>query len=190
MHLRSAFVAAPVLLFAYGVIRILDGLDGSRGPGPAWTVGHLAFLGALAAFVPVFSHLRALIGGRLAGATAAVGYAGMAALAVQFAIDLAVGFAAADKAEMSTLFDRVQSVPGIIPVVYVIGPNLFFVALLALAVELAVARRVKAWVPVLVLADVTLPLVDKDFIPVGAILLLIAFLPLIRRPTPPTPLPA
>jgi hypothetical protein len=51
---RTAFIAAPLLTFAYGVFRIIDGFDGSRGPGPAWTIGHLAFLGALAAFVYVF----------------------------------------------------------------------------------------------------------------------------------------
>ncbi|MGW2223240.1 hypothetical protein ACWCSD_50310, partial [Nonomuraea sp. NPDC001684] len=62
MNPRIAFVAAPVLTFAYGVLRILDGLDGSRGPGPAWTTGHLAFIGALAFFAVTFHEMRRLAG--------------------------------------------------------------------------------------------------------------------------------
>ena len=46
MNPRIAFIAAPLLVLAYGVIRILDGLDGSRGPGLAWTSGHIAFMAA------------------------------------------------------------------------------------------------------------------------------------------------
>ncbi|MGO4430608.1 hypothetical protein AB4Z54_70545, partial [Streptomyces sp. MCAF7] len=54
MRKPLAFIAAPLLVIVYGLIRILDGLDGERGPGPAWMTGHLAFLAALLLFVPVF----------------------------------------------------------------------------------------------------------------------------------------
>jgi hypothetical protein len=44
------FVAAPALIFGYGVVRLIDGLDGEYGPGLTWIIGHLLFLAGL---VPV-----------------------------------------------------------------------------------------------------------------------------------------
>ena len=62
MNVRLPFIAAPVLVFAYGLIRIVDGFDGERGPGLAWTVGHLAFILAMVMFLLVFRHLHRLAG--------------------------------------------------------------------------------------------------------------------------------
>ncbi|GAA3130621.1 hypothetical protein GCM10010466_21580 [Planomonospora alba] len=192
MNPRLPFVAAPLLVLAYGVIRILDGLDGSRGPGPAWTTGHLAFLAALALFVPTFLRMRRMAGRDAAAtASAAAGIAGIAAMAAQFAIDVVIGFLAADHAAMSVLFDRVQAVPGVSLVVYDGGPLLFFAGQVAIVVRLALLGRVGAWVPVLVLVNVVLPLVDKDLIPLGALCLLAAFTALSARlPRPAVPAPA
>ncbi|NUR25782.1 MAG: hypothetical protein HOV83_08025 [Catenulispora sp.] len=181
MNPRIAFVAAPVLTFTYGVIRILDGLDGSRGPGLAWTTGHLAFIGALAFFFLTFREMRSLAGrGRLATGLAAVGSVGIATLIAQFTIDLVVGFQSADHAAMGALFDQVQAVPLVQQVVYDFGPLLFFVAQIGLVVQLAVQRRVKAWTPVLVVADVLVPFVEKDLMPLGAACLLVSVLAMAR----------
>ncbi|MEV0630714.1 hypothetical protein [Nonomuraea wenchangensis] len=181
MNLRAAFIAAPLLVLAYGVIRILDGLDGSRGPGLAWTAGHLAFVAALLLFVPIYWRLRRMAGGgALATATATAGTVGAAALVAQFGIDLVVGFMSADHAAMSVLFDQVRSVPGVSLGVYDVLPFLFYVGQLALVTQLAVQRQVKAWTPVLVLADLSLAFVDKDLIPLGALFLLVSFVPLAR----------
>jgi hypothetical protein len=182
MKTRTAFLAAPVLLGAYGVIRIIDGLDGSRGPGPAWTIGHLAFLAAMVLFVPVFLAMRRMAGrGVFATASTVAGLAGVAALFAQFTIDIVVGFLASDRAGMGELFDRVQAVPGVSPVVYVGGPILFYLGQLALVIQLAAGRRVRFWTPLLVLVDLILPFVDKNLIPIGATLLLISFIPLARQ---------
>ncbi|MGR6913900.1 hypothetical protein ACU635_06565 [[Actinomadura] parvosata] len=182
MNPRFAFIAAPLLTFTYGVIRIIDGLDGSRGPGPAWTIGHLAFMAALVLFVQIFWRLRAMAGhGPLATVSAVAGTAGIATLLAQFGIDLVAGFVAADHDGMGVIFDQVQSVPGVSLVVYDGGPFLFYLAQLALIVQLAVMRRVGAWTPVLVLLDLALPFADKDLIPLGALCLLISFVPLARR---------
>ncbi len=35
LHIRIAVVIAPVLLLLYGVLRLIDGLDGKHGPGLA-----------------------------------------------------------------------------------------------------------------------------------------------------------
>ncbi|MFF0244146.1 hypothetical protein [Streptosporangium sandarakinum] len=181
MNPRIAFVAAPVLTFAYGVIRILDGLDGSRGPGLAWTTGHLAFIGALVFFAVAFHEMRRLAGrGRSATGLASAGYVGIATLIAQFAIDIVLGFRSADHAAMGVLFDQVQAVPGVQQVIYDFGPLLFFVAQIGLVLQLAIQRRVKAWTPVLVVADVLVPFVEKDLMPLGAAFLLISFLALAR----------
>lgn len=173
----QAFIAAPLLVLAYGAIRIVDGIDGVRGPGPAWTIGHLAFLLALGLFVPVLAALRRMAGaGRFATVAAVVGYAGIAAFTAQFGIDLAAGFLAADKAEMSRIMSSVMDIPAVTPVAYTVGPSLFYAALVALTAQLAVRRRIGTWVPVLVFAGSILPVVDKDLLPIGAVCLLLAFL--------------
>ncbi|MEV0620533.1 hypothetical protein AB0I81_44925 [Nonomuraea sp. NPDC050404] len=182
MNPRLAFLAAPLLVFAYGVIRIIDGLDGSRGPGLAWTTGHLAFIAALVLFVPIFWQLRAMAGrDTLSTVSAAAGTVGIATLIAQFGIDIAVGFLAADHAGMGVLFDQVKSVPGVSIAVYDGGPFLFYLAQLALVIQVAVRREVRAWTPVLVALDLALPFIDKDLIPLGALCLLVSFVPLARR---------
>ncbi|ETK33006.1 hypothetical protein [Microbispora sp. ATCC PTA-5024] len=181
MNSRFPFFAAPSLVLAYGVIRILDGLDGSHGPGFAWASGHLAFVAALLLFVPIFWHMRRVAGrGTLATVSAVVGTAGVAALLAQFGIDLAVGFMSADHAGMSVLFDRVRAVPGVPIAVYDVGPYLFYVGQLLLFCQLAVQRRVRAWALVPVLGYLILPLVTKDLIPLSAFCLIVAFTPLAR----------
>ncbi|MFI5866664.1 hypothetical protein [Streptomyces sp. NPDC051546] len=176
---RTAFVAAPVLMGAYGVIRMLDGLDGSRGPGFAWSLGHLCFLASLVLFVQGFAAMRAMAGGgRVAGVGLWTGTAGAVALAGQFAIDLVVGFMSADRGAMDEMFSRIQDIPGMLPVFYEFGPLLFFVGQLILVAQLAARRVLKPWAPVLVLVSACVPLIGKDFIPLGAALLLVAFAPL------------
>ncbi|MER5320565.1 hypothetical protein [Streptosporangium roseum] len=185
MNPRFAFVAAPLLVLAYGVIRILDGLDGSRGPGLAWTTGHLAFLAALALFVPIFWEMRRMANrDALSTVSAVMGTVGILAVSAQFVIDIAVGFLSADHAAMGVLFDRIQAVPGVSLAIYDGGPYLFYLGQLALVVQLAVIGRVKAWTPVLVLFDLVLPIVDRDFIPLGAIFLLVSFVSLARGIAP------
>lgn len=179
---RLAFLLAPLCLGTYGVIRILDGLDGSRGPGLAWTAGHLFFLAGLAFFVHAFRTMRTMAGRtRLATTGFLVGTAGALAVGVQFAIDIVVGFLAADRAGMDGYYARIQGVPGVDAAFYSFGPMLFFAGQLVLVTLLAVRHRVKPWAPVLVLVDTTLPFADKDLIPLGAALLLVSFAPLIRR---------
>lgn len=179
---RIALIAAPLFACAYGAIRIVDGLDG-RGPGFAWTAGHLAFMAALVLFAWLFLWFRTLAGrDALATASAAAGIVGVAALLVQFGIDIAVGFAAADQEGMSALFQQVQSVPGVPFLVYDGLPYLFYVAQLVLMIRLAVLRVLPAWTLAPVVVYLALPIVSKDLIPVSALFMLVALFPLVRRP--------
>ncbi|MEU1182318.1 hypothetical protein ABZ464_32700 [Streptomyces sp. NPDC005820] len=182
---RTAFLGAPLLTFAYGVIRIVDGLDGVRGPGLAWTVGHLAFITAMPLFTVAFGEMSRRAGsGRLATALSTVATTGALCLTAQFTIDVVAGALTEDHDTMSEAIARVSALPGVSPIVYQVGPYLFYGGMLALVLHLAATRRVKVWTPLLVLCDLLLPLLDKDFIPLGATLLLVSFTSLSRR-TPP-----
>ncbi|WP_306748441.1 hypothetical protein [Saccharothrix yanglingensis] len=183
---NKAFLVAPVLVLVYGIFRVFDGFDGERGPGIAWTAGHLAFMGALVAFAVVFRRLRAMAGTTLATVTAVVATAGAAALFGQFAVDVVVGLLNDDHAGMAAMSRQVKAVPGVGPLFYDLGPYLFYVGQLVLVVQVALAGRAKAWTPFLVLADLAMPFVDKDLIPVGALLLLVSFRQFTRpeRPAP------
>jgi hypothetical protein len=179
----KSFVLAPVLVLIYSLVRVLDGLDGSHGPGLAWTAGHLAFLAALALFVPLVLELaRRASNRRAAAGVAAFALLGVAAAVVQFGIDLVVGFVAADRAEMGALFDRIQEVPGVLPAVYTVGPTFFYVGLVALVVMEAVAGRIGWWSPALVVLGVAAVVISKDLLPLSALLNLAGLAPLGRRP--------
>ncbi|MET9518709.1 hypothetical protein [Streptomyces sp. NPDC002994] len=182
MNRRTVMLAVPALTFTYGLFRIADGLDGERGPGPAWTLGHLAFCAALVLFAVVFRWLRVLApsSDRVAAVAHWTATAGAAVLLVQFGIDLVAGAVSADHLEMSLFTERASEVPGVAPVVYDFGPYLFYVGMLALIVRLAVVRVVKTWTALLVLADLVMPLADKDLIPVGALLLSVSFVQIAR----------
>ncbi|MEU3215538.1 hypothetical protein [Streptomyces sp. NPDC006971] len=152
-----------------------------------WSAAHLLFLAGVLAFVPVFPGLWRAAGvrggrGTAVGATALIGLAGAAAVAVQAGIDLVVGFLAADEDAMSELFERVQEVPGVVPLVYTVVPVLFWLGLLALVTLLAAFRRdlMPGWTPPLVLVATVLMAVSLDLLPVGGLCLGLALLP-VRR---------
>ncbi|WP_226900667.1 hypothetical protein [Nonomuraea phyllanthi] len=179
----TSFVLAPLLALAYGAIHLLDGLDGSHGPGLAWTAGHLAFLAALALFVPLVLELAHRAANRRAATAIAVfSLIGVAAGGVQFVIDLVVGFIAADRAEMGRLFDQVQQVPGVELVVYAVVPTFFYAGLITLVAMQAVAGRIGWWSPALIALGVGAVVVDRDLLPLSALLNLVGLAPLRRGP--------
>ncbi|RSM56694.1 hypothetical protein DMB66_33120 [Actinoplanes sp. ATCC 53533] len=179
---RLAVIAAPTLTVAYGLIRLLDGLDGAHGPGLLWTVGHLAFFAALILFVRVLLTARRMAGGgAVATAAAVAGVAGVCCGLVQIGIDIVVGVVAADRAAMGRMFSDVQEVPGVAFVVYGPGPALFYLGLIALVGHLAAVRTVPVWAPVLLVLGVGVTLAGLDLLPLGGLLMLAALAPLARR---------
>ncbi|MEU9091201.1 hypothetical protein [Streptomyces sp. NPDC048428] len=180
-------LAGPALMAGYGVVRLIGRAVGDYGPGVWWSLAHLLFLAGVLAFVPVFLGLRmpaGVRGGRRAGirVAAGAGLLGAAAVAVQAAIDLVVGFLAADKEAMSEMFDRVQGVPGAMPLVYTVVPTLFWLGLLALVAQLAFFRRgeVPGRSPLLVLAGIVMMAVSLDLLAAGALCVGLALHP-VRR---------
>lgn len=105
---------------------------------------------------------------------------GLAASLAQVAIDLYTGLRAADSADQSRMFAQIQSHPGVLPVVYQIGPLFFYLGLLALLTVLAVRRRVPVWSPLLVLVGTVAMAASLDLMTVGAVAYALALAPLRR----------
>ncbi|WP_424213652.1 hypothetical protein ACN20G_17090 [Streptomyces sp. BI20] len=179
---RTPFLLGPLLLTAYGLLRYVDGLDGVRGPGPAWTVGHLAFLAGVGFLLWGLVLLgRATGPDRLGAVGRGLAWVGAAAFGVQFGTDVLFGLLSADHAELSARSADFMAIPGVKPAFYLVGPLLFFVGQVLVFARAAARGLVGWWVPALVLLSAVLPMVAKDLIPVGGVLLLLAHLPLMRR---------
>jgi hypothetical protein len=179
---RLAVVGAPLCMLAYGVIRLIGRMDGAYGPGMDWQAAHLANLAGLVLFVfLVFGIRRLLTPGPRRDAVTIVAVAGATASIVQFVADIVEGLLAADKAEMRELSGRFHALPGVDLAFYQVGPQLFFVGMLALTAMLAHERRLPWWSVAVVLASSLLPLVTLDLIPLSGAGYLVALLPLRRR---------
>ncbi|MGW5849053.1 hypothetical protein ACWFQ8_14065 [Streptomyces sp. NPDC055254] len=181
---RFSFIAAPVLLIAYGCVRLF--VEGSRAPGAGWTAGHTAFLLSVLFFAVACTglHRIAAAGGgparrRVARGGLVAGLVGSGAAFAQAAIDLYVGLRATDKAEMRELFAQVQDVPGVLPVVYTVGPVFLYVGLITLLAALT-GRDARLSLPLVVVGTVAMAS-SLDFLPVGGLCYLLAFAPLVRR---------
>ncbi|MFB7944575.1 hypothetical protein ACFC6L_06605 [Kitasatospora phosalacinea] len=175
---RRALGWSAGLMAVYGVVRLLPG---SRDVGTGWTAGHLALFAALALLGVGLVELWRL-GGRDSAwgrGWLATGCAGVAAGLAQAGIDLYANAVSADRAARSEVFDRVQSVPGVQPLVYDVVPLLLYVGLIALLVRLALHRAAPWWSPVLVLLGTLAMAASLDYLAVGAALYLAAFLPVI-----------
>ena len=58
---RLLSVLIPFLLLCYGVLRLIDGMDGDHGPGVAWNLGHTFFLAAFLLLGAFVVELRRLV---------------------------------------------------------------------------------------------------------------------------------
>lgn len=180
---RTAFIAAPLCMLAYGTIRLSDP---DHGPGLAWTSGHIALVVGVLLFGAIFLGLLRLSepttgAARLSARVAALlGLVGAMAVTAQGVIDLVVGFRAGDRAGMERLFEDIQSHPGVMPAVYTVGPMLFYVGLLWLVIQLAVQHRISVWRPALVVLGTATMAASLDLLPLGGLLFAVALSPLGR----------
>lgn len=175
---RFTVVAAPLGIAAYGVARLVGKQDGQYGPGLDWQVAHLLALAGMVLFVPALLLLRGLLPvSRWRTAAFTVTLVGLAAAVVQFGADVVEAALAADKAELQSLSQRFTDIPGVTPVFYTVGPQLFFVGLIAVAVLLATAKRLPWWSPVLLTVGVLLPPFTLDLLPLAGLLIAAALAP-------------
>src|SRR5689334_7728237 len=126
---RFAALVAPVLMFAYGVLRFIDGLDGHRKNGPAWDVGHVCFFIAMVLFAVLAAGIGRAV--RTAG--------GVHRYVADAAVVLAVlGAAAFLWVITGDLFAGFPSLHDALPVV---GPALFKVGTLILLGPFDIGRQ-------------------------------------------------
>jgi hypothetical protein len=150
-------IGGPLLLLAYGVLRLVDGRDGIYGPGWAWNAGHVCFLVAFLMFASLAWRLR-----------------GVSPLAAVAALAGSAAFV------WVILGDLFAALPGLPDPLMIAGPLLFQFGMLALLTILAIRRTVPLWSPLAVLAGFVLFMVDLDLLPLGALLLLAGLAPLTR----------
>ncbi|MGR6922117.1 hypothetical protein ACU635_48385 [[Actinomadura] parvosata] len=143
---QISFTAGPAALLAGWFL--LRPLDGGLEPGLWWTAAQVAWLVAFAMFGVMTLAVRGLAGPVTGGWRVAVdtvtGLAllGVAANLAQLGIGLYAGLTAVDGEAMRGLLAHVRGFPGVEPVVYGAGAQLFYAAVLAQAVILALLRRV------------------------------------------------
>jgi hypothetical protein len=169
--------AAPLLLLAYGVLRWIDGLDGHRKGGPAWDLGHLAFLASMVTFVllAVALYRRARLGRRAALVAAAAAILGSGCMIWVILGDLAASFR-----DGYPLPDLLQTAG---PIAFVLG----MIGLLSLQVA---AGRLPVWSPMLFFAGYTAISINLDLLPPAALILLGALYPLASAAAPVRAAPA
>ncbi|AEV83198.1 hypothetical protein ACWT_2178 [Actinoplanes sp. SE50] len=164
--IRRTAVAAPALLLTYGVCRFLDGLDGRRGSGVFWNVGHVAFFVAMVLFGVLAVGLRGLLGGRpVATVATVVALAGVACFLWVITGDLFHGFRRA-----APMPDALQTA----------GPMLFPLGMLGFFGLLVAARRLPVWTPLLFGVGTAAISVDLDLLPIAAFVVFCSLLPLRR----------
>ncbi|MFJ6016127.1 hypothetical protein [Streptomyces sp. NPDC092952] len=173
---RLLSVLIPFLLLCYGVLRLIDGMDGDHGPGTAWNLGHTFFLAAFLLFGVLVVELRRLVPVATARTRTA---AGAAAVAGVFGAGCFVWVILGDL--FSGLADSAP-LPGLLEMA---GPLAFQLGMLILLIMLAALRprRLPVWSPVLVFVSFALITVDLDLIPLAAVGLLAGLAPLARDRT-------
>jgi hypothetical protein len=163
---RYAAVAAPALMLIYGHFRWADGLDGDRGNGWAWDVGHVAFLLAML-------HFGVLVAG-LARWAPTPRPLMRAAVAVAL-----VGIACFVWVIVDDLIDALPTPSAIL----IGGPALFQLGALTVLIRLVVARLLPWWSPALVLAGFAAIGIALDLLPIGAVVIGAGLYPvLLSRP--------
>ncbi|BEL08045.1 hypothetical protein Q0Z83_062360 [Actinoplanes sichuanensis] len=171
LTVRHAAVDAPVLLLVYGLLRLVDGLDGATGRGLAADFAHLALFASMVLFGVLAAAVRPLVP---VGARPVAAFAAAATVA---------GTACFLWTLVSTAIAGVTPLPDLLRLA---GPLLFSLGMLTLLGLLVASRHAPAWSPLLFGAGIVAVLIDADSLPPAALILLAALAPL-ARPSEPRP---
>jgi hypothetical protein len=174
LPVKISVVAAPVLLFLYGILRLMDGLDGTHGPGPAWNAGHVMFFLAFVFLAVLIIGLRRLVPARVLWQRALANIAVVAGVAGSLCFLWVI---------LGDLFRRLHDDVPLPGPLHAAGPLFFQLGLMTLLVQLATSRpcRLPARSPFLVFLGFVPIAVSLDLLPVGAVLILCGLVPLARH---------
>jgi hypothetical protein len=169
--MRSITIVAPALMLGYGIARWIDGLDGSRHNGPAWTIGHTMFFLAMVLFAVQAVGLARLARDRLAIAVPAVAATVFGAACFLWVIvgDLFPGF----DHPLPALLENA-------------GPALFVIGMVTLLGLQSFARRLPWWSPAAFLVGFVATSIQLDLLPFAAALILAGSIPVARGVFAPT----
>ncbi|MFI5799185.1 hypothetical protein [Streptomyces sp. NPDC051677] len=172
-RVRVPAVAAPALLFLYGVLRLVDGLEGEHGPGVAWNVGHSLFLVGFVMFGVLLVGVRRLVSADPPWARSVADFSVGAGL---------FGVACFLWVTLCDLFTRLDETAPPPRALETFGPLAFPLGLLTLLAVLATVRpRLLRWDrPLLALAGFLVFMTDLDLFPIGALFLMAGLAPLVR----------
>ncbi|MFC4069421.1 hypothetical protein [Actinoplanes subglobosus] len=165
---RHAALDAPLLLLAYGLLRLVDGLDDTHDPGLLWTFAHLALFASMALFAVLATAVRKLV---------PPGARTPAAVAASATVAGVVCFLWTVTGALSPGFGGATPLPGPLRIA---GPLFFSLGLLTLLGLLVAARRAPAWSPLLFGAGVAAMIIDAGAVAPAALILLAALAPLAR----------
>ncbi|MFI5910284.1 hypothetical protein [Dactylosporangium sp. NPDC051541] len=167
---RTGALVAPVLLFGYGTLRLIDRADGRMDKGAwMWNTGHVLFFIAMVLLAALaigartrlpFHDFRNRVAANLAVVATSVGV-----LAFLWVI----------AGDLSPSLRETAPLPDALAIA---GNAAFMLGLLTLLVQLVRAQKLPAWSPVAVLFAFLMIAVSLDTIPVAAILLFVGLLPL------------
>ncbi|MGH3477078.1 MAG: hypothetical protein ACRDQD_09605 [Nocardioidaceae bacterium] len=161
---RVGAFGAPVLLFLYGLLRRIDGLDGDHGPGVAWNVGHSLFLLGFVLFGVLIVGVRRLVAAETTRTRIVADAATVAGL---------VGVGCFLWVILGDLFADLDAAAPLPEPLELIGPLAFQLGLLVLVLLMVLSSGLlKWWSPVLVLAGFVMFAADLDLLSFGALLLL------------------
>lgn len=163
--MRSTTIAAPALMLGYGVLRWVDGLDGTRHNGPAWTAGHIMFFLGIVLFTVQAFGLARLARDR----------PGVAVPALTATVVGAACFLWVIAGDLFRSFDH-----PLWPWLNGPGPALFVIGMVTLLGIQAVRRRVPYWSPAVFLLGFLAVDIDLDLLPWASTLILIASVPVAR----------
>ncbi|MEU3950936.1 hypothetical protein AB0F45_01220 [Streptomyces achromogenes] len=170
---RLCCTLIPLLLLSYGVLRLIDGMDGHHGPGLAWNMGHLCFLAAFLLLGVLVRELRALIPATTARMRTAAGAATAAGL---------FGAACFVWVILGDLFPALSDTAPLPAPLQLAGPLAFQLGLLTLLIMLVTTRprQLPIWSPALAFVFFLLITVNLDLLPLAALILMAALTPLTR----------
>ncbi|GGL77405.1 hypothetical protein GCM10010129_21350 [Streptomyces fumigatiscleroticus] len=177
---RRLAVLIPALLLTYGVLRLVDGMDGEHGPGLAWNLGHTFFLAAFLLLGVLVVELRRLVPDPTPRRRAAANTAMAAGLSG------AACFVWVILGDLSPALAEAAPLPAPLELA---GPLAFQGGLLTLLTMPATLRprKLPARTPVLTFVSFALITVNLDLLPLAALTLLAALAPVRSpRPTPST----